>query len=782
MRTARALLMLVLMIASTTPVQTQTASDVNEGLIIRPQEWQGDYTLSWWGRAGKTYYLQQSDNLVNWTYLPIIELGDDAPMNYGIASNASRSFFRVRYVNPSSAAAPTALSAVGTSSTSAHLSWTPADATKATTIEISTDGGSTWRVLVVVAAGVTTLDVTGMFTDSESQFRVRSGGTATTTAAAPTAAATQTAPPDGSPVSAPAATVGATPLGAPVLVGRGAGSYSVKHGYEGYFDSTKRYLKRVTEVTSHVNGQPTSGHQFVTDVVAPRFGLVTTTTSGTPAGDYALSPWLPVSDTSRSHDYFDAVKNSSATQTLSNPYTTAQLMQNVESWAGGYSGDFYPNTNGASRFLVPDETYYAFSKMQYKWLVNKQPGQVVTWVEVFTPQDGSPPVAEPFSWVSGADTESPIYEIDPRAKNGGALGTYEVMRIGISTSSDYLGGVVKTANTGSGVRHFVSPKKTIDLSADYVDFRASIDDAGLFDALFTWEGGEAGDDANLRKVKRDTAGLTELKIKTKQGNIVVAQMNVWVVWCDITPTFGLLKGVVPDAISGGVRGSKASGHAGFTATISPASIVAVGTEIPDLTGAPISDVPEVHTGPHALDGQIIAPPGPGNKWDLSRRWRARSIAPTLTGSNCDLIPGTTIFGDYPTAVTGKIHQTTPNPGADNFPDFPIEGNDYRPLTQDPYHTFPGSLRDDDQPVAFVKTLAGAVGDHFEAHYQYGEFARLEIAGRWFRISDFKAWRFHALLKKASESADQQDYNGDGDQTDEVWIDDGTLCDLSNAGF
>ena len=41
---------------------------------------------------------------------------------------------------------------------------------------------------------------------------------------------------------------------------------------------------------------------------------------------------------------------------------------------------------------------------------------------------------------------------------------------------------------------------------------------------------------------------------------------------------------------------------------------------------------------------------------------------------------------------------------------------------------------------------------------------------------------HGKLKKASESADDQDYNGDGDKIDMLWIDDGSVSDATNNGW
>ena len=42
----------------------QTSTDPNEGALLTPGPAAGAYTFSWWGRAGRTYFLQQSDDLL----------------------------------------------------------------------------------------------------------------------------------------------------------------------------------------------------------------------------------------------------------------------------------------------------------------------------------------------------------------------------------------------------------------------------------------------------------------------------------------------------------------------------------------------------------------------------------------------------------------------------------------------------------------------------------------------------------------------------------------------
>ena len=100
-----------------------------------------------------------------------------------------------------------------------------------------------------------------------------------------------------------------------------------------------------------------------------------------------------------------------------------------------------------------------------------------------------------------------------------------------------IGDVVKSVLPGSTVKHFVTPKKSAELAQEYVELKAAGVNAQTFSQLFEWEGGIAGSSAEKRKVNRDEAGKTEIKIKVKQGGAIAAKMNVWCVWATMTARF-----------------------------------------------------------------------------------------------------------------------------------------------------------------------------------------------------------------------------------------------------
>lgn len=76
----------------------QTTNDTNEGARLIHGSG-SNYTFSWWGRSGRTYFLQHSENLLSWTYFPdVLESGGNGVLSYGFnVSGADRFFLRLKY-------------------------------------------------------------------------------------------------------------------------------------------------------------------------------------------------------------------------------------------------------------------------------------------------------------------------------------------------------------------------------------------------------------------------------------------------------------------------------------------------------------------------------------------------------------------------------------------------------------------------------------------------------------------------------------------------------------
>ena len=106
---SRAFLVLVCLLTLPGTLFAPTADDPNEGTRLTRASGNA-YTFSWWGRSGKTYFLQHSEDLNTWIYFPdVIESGANAPLSYGFSiSGPSQFYLRLKYStiptgNPSAA-------------------------------------------------------------------------------------------------------------------------------------------------------------------------------------------------------------------------------------------------------------------------------------------------------------------------------------------------------------------------------------------------------------------------------------------------------------------------------------------------------------------------------------------------------------------------------------------------------------------------------------------------------------------------------------------------------
>jgi len=90
---------LLLMLSLTMPMQAQTAADWNEGLQVSAGAQAGEYSVSWWGKAGRTYFIQQSFDMMTWTYAPVVMSGEDDVCGLNIACGEFRQFWRLRHTD-----------------------------------------------------------------------------------------------------------------------------------------------------------------------------------------------------------------------------------------------------------------------------------------------------------------------------------------------------------------------------------------------------------------------------------------------------------------------------------------------------------------------------------------------------------------------------------------------------------------------------------------------------------------------------------------------------------
>lgn len=77
-----------------------TANSLNSGLRIIPDGSNPNhFTANWFGIDENVYFLEQSSDLVNWSWIPVYGLGEDDTLALDVATNADRFFLRVRYSN-----------------------------------------------------------------------------------------------------------------------------------------------------------------------------------------------------------------------------------------------------------------------------------------------------------------------------------------------------------------------------------------------------------------------------------------------------------------------------------------------------------------------------------------------------------------------------------------------------------------------------------------------------------------------------------------------------------
>lgn len=89
----------LLLFSSACLTQAQIATDVNEGLQVFPGTTPGDFALTWWGKAGRTYFVRQSSDMVSWQYLPLAETGVEAVSGMNFSLSAPRQFWHLVYTD-----------------------------------------------------------------------------------------------------------------------------------------------------------------------------------------------------------------------------------------------------------------------------------------------------------------------------------------------------------------------------------------------------------------------------------------------------------------------------------------------------------------------------------------------------------------------------------------------------------------------------------------------------------------------------------------------------------
>ena len=90
--------MVALLLCLNAVAWAQGPGDLNAGSRLSLSGSSGAYTFSWWGTGGYTYLIKTSDDLINWTYLPIVESGSDATIQWGFTSSSTKFFLKLEYI------------------------------------------------------------------------------------------------------------------------------------------------------------------------------------------------------------------------------------------------------------------------------------------------------------------------------------------------------------------------------------------------------------------------------------------------------------------------------------------------------------------------------------------------------------------------------------------------------------------------------------------------------------------------------------------------------------
>jgi hypothetical protein len=324
-----------------------------------------------------------------------------------------------------------------------------------------------------------------------------------------------------------------------------------------------------------------------------------------------------------------------------------------------------------------------------------------------------------------------------------------------------LGGMVLSTLGDNGEDHFVGPALLSGQTPNdqYITFVAQGIDAAVFQRLLQWEGGEDVPGEPLkRRVDRDAAVKTVLRLTSKTDNIEVTKVNVWVV-----EAFGVLvtnpaPGPRPlsqsntvlaiDGSTGGVVFYALPSYR-FKFAIEPIAIFDVSADVPELRGgkdtrgdSQLGDISPFSLEP--LSG------GATLRWDVSRRVQYRFRNPNL-------IPYNKLTANYGVLYDG---QPIPDRVSVPFPSSAVIGNDDPKVLgeennpYDPYRSAQnefiehdiGELASFDTPSLALPNSGGQEGFTFEEEDLFQEFARLQIGSNWYVISDPLPWKMIMKIK------------------------------------
>lgn len=294
---------------------------------------------------------------------------------------------------------------------------------------------------------------------------------------------------------------------------------------------------------------------------------------------------------------------------------------------------------------------------------------------------------------------------------------------------------MKPVDQASKIKHFVSPKKTTELPQPDVILKVAGFTAEQIipgpNQIVEWDGGEELDppDPLKRRVTRGVADKKEVKIKVKQGGAIADQMNVWVTWADLSLQDGTPE-IQPSTDIGGFFTLNAK--ISYKYTCQPNAMFDLAQDIPDFNLLP---------APSAPGGNQIWPSheplanGAAIRYDATRQVRA-------------------VLKSSDSVVLDWQHGHEGYPDIPNYPTDIAEGNDDPNMGGEimPYQGaegIQGIMRDVDSPKYSLSHGDGLPDATFLMAAQFRQYARVQIAGTWFRCSDLELSYLKLKFKKTN---------------------------------
>ena len=694
----------------------QSASDLGEGLRAELTSTAGVTAIKWWGKAGRTYFVQSSATLLpdSWQYMPVVDSGAEAISSWNLQTSAERMFVRLVYTDQLYSGSASLADFDGDGLTNAQ--------------EVAANGPHSDPF-------VADSDWDG-YSDADE-------------ALAGTGANNQQSTPNTTTATGPLNPDGRYRHGIRL-------DYAQKYmsaSYSGYIPQ----MGTATHATDVYAFHSASTIQWIQPFETQTTGDTTTdlVNQYEGAGFIAHSlhlfngyggAWLD------SNWFFseNTDSNNQNRSTQSHMNRGAMEVSAISSPGGpGWarrsmvvllyeSGVLPAFITRAGRVMISPQNLKIDPAIKDHVKPGSSKGHVVVSprLKSTAPDEDSSP--ERVSWYQ--DLHAAVFDLDIEPDAGMA---------------GVIGDCVPSKKPDSFVRHFVTPKLTTEIPATHVELKAGGVSAADFTTFFRWEGdGELGSASNKYKVSRSETGEGPKKVKVinKQTGATVAEMHVWVVWCD-PPTVTTSTGAFG---YWDVPGLGTIGRRWFCPTfwefkyaIKPKAICDQATqERPDLSGTNRKDPPGAGT-PYVVRANLFGDSAT-RKWDVSRQMK-------ITVRNPSLIEQSVLRG----AANGTLFDRQ-SIALDviPFPTDPVEGNDDPPSNDedaDPENERTGNnldhkvgeLSSKDAPSFPVGDHWGPTGTSFDLEANFREFCRLEITDGarstgtfWFRISAYTTWHHY----------------------------------------